>query len=81
MSEEYKGMKVLVIYDDGDREIVEGDTWNDIVNQIGCTALSLTVIEDCDFPTPTYTLAVCTCRATPIGMIYDPECPFHKDDA
>ena len=43
-------MKVLVIYDDGSREIVEGDTWLEVVRQIGCTALSLTVIEDCDFP-------------------------------
>jgi hypothetical protein len=43
-------MKVLVIYDDGSREIVEGDTWMEIVRQIGCTALSLTIIEDGDFP-------------------------------
>ena len=47
---EYKGMKVLVIYDDGDRVIVEGDTWMEVIHQIGCTAISLTVIEDCNFP-------------------------------
>ena len=42
-------MKVLVIYDDGDRVVVKGESWMDVIRQVGCTALSLTVIEDEDF--------------------------------
>ena len=48
----YKDMTVLVIYDDGDRVIVKGETWMEVIHQIGNTAISLTVIEDCDFPDP-----------------------------
>jgi hypothetical protein len=39
-------MKVVVIYDNGERTIVEGDTWLEVVHQIGNTAISLTCIED-----------------------------------
>jgi hypothetical protein len=45
-------MHVLVIYDDGERGIVHGDTWLEVVRQISCTAISLTVIQDVDFKLP-----------------------------
>ncbi len=41
-------MKVLVI-DSNCRYVVEGETWLEVVREVGCTAISLTVIHDCDF--------------------------------
>lgn len=40
-------MRVLVTYDDGIQVVVEEDTWLEVINQVGCTAMSLVVISDC----------------------------------
>jgi hypothetical protein len=39
-------MQVQVVYEDGDTVIVEGDTWLEVIRQVGCTAMSLTVIPE-----------------------------------
>lgn len=38
-------MKVLVIYDDGKRVFVRGETWLDVIQFVGCSAISLTVVD------------------------------------
>lgn len=38
-------MKVLVIYDDGSREFVKGETWLEVTRFVGCSAISLTVVD------------------------------------
>ncbi len=42
-------MIALVIHEDGKRRMIRGETWKDLVLQLSCADISVTIIKDCDF--------------------------------
>lgn len=73
-------MKVHVIYDDGSRELVEGETWVEVVGKVACHAISLTVVEDNPEPGPGHCICTeeCDCQDYEGGFVSQ-ECPVHND--
>lgn len=41
-------MRALVTYDKGNRSFIYGETWADLMDEIGCNALSVVIIDPVD---------------------------------